>query len=117
MRSLVFVPVSVRRSAWIGYLVALALVISSGFGVQASAAGQQANPQRLFEQDAGFIQALIRPDRTADFEMVMQKVKEALQKTENPDRNGANPRMEGVQEFRRRPEQLRALYHDHRSPG
>ena len=88
MRSLVFVPVEVRRSAWIGCLVALAVVIGVGLGVQASAAGQQANPQRLFEQDAGFIQALIRPDRTADFEMVMQKVKEALQNTENPDRSG-----------------------------
>ena len=86
MRSLVFVPVALRRSAWIGCLVALAVVVGVVYGLPSSVAAQQQNPQRMFNLDAGFIQAQIRSDRTADFEMVMQKVKDALRNSENSTR-------------------------------
>ena len=75
-----------RRPAWIGLTVGAAVVLGTVLGVQDRASGQEQNPQRLFNQDGGFLQSVILADKTADFEMVMQKVKEALQKSENPTR-------------------------------
>lgn len=46
----------------------------------------QAAPGRTFASDAGMIFNMIKPDKTADFEMVMGKLKEALQKSEDPTR-------------------------------
>jgi hypothetical protein len=43
-------------------------------------------PTRVFGADAGMIINAIRADKTAEFEMVIAKVKEALQKSENPQR-------------------------------
>ncbi len=75
-----------RGPAWIGLTVVAAVVLGTVLGVQGRASGQEQNPQRLFNQDGGFVQSVILADKTADFEMVMQKVKEALQKSENPTR-------------------------------
>jgi hypothetical protein len=50
---------------------------------------QQAQPAvntRTFPDDAGMILNFIKPDKTADFEAVMAKLKEALQKSEKPER-------------------------------
>jgi hypothetical protein len=47
---------------------------------------QAAPPGRMFTSDAGMIFNIIKPDKTADFEMVMGKLKEALQKSEDPVR-------------------------------
>jgi hypothetical protein len=41
---------------------------------------------RKFTSDAGMIMNLIKPDKTADFEAVMARVKEALLKSDNPKR-------------------------------
>jgi pyruvate/2-oxoglutarate dehydrogenase complex dihydrolipoamide acyltransferase (E2) component len=41
---------------------------------------------RTFGSDAGIIINQIKPDRTADFEMVIGKLKEALQKSQDPGR-------------------------------
>ena len=41
---------------------------------------------RKFISDAGLMFSLIKPDKTADFEMVMAKVKEALGKSQDPKR-------------------------------
>jgi hypothetical protein len=41
---------------------------------------------RKFSSDAGVIINLIKADKTADFEMVMGRVKEALTKSDNPKR-------------------------------
>jgi hypothetical protein len=57
--------------------------------VQAQQPAQQAQaaPQtRTFPSDAGMILNFIKPDKTADFETVMQKLKEALAKSEKPER-------------------------------
>jgi pyruvate/2-oxoglutarate dehydrogenase complex dihydrolipoamide acyltransferase (E2) component len=50
---------------------------------------QQAQPApaaRVFASDAGMVLNFIKPDKTADFEAVMTKLKEALQKSEKPER-------------------------------
>jgi hypothetical protein len=41
---------------------------------------------RVFSSDAGMIFNTIKPDKTADFEMAMGKLKEALQKSDKPER-------------------------------
>ncbi|PYR61692.1 MAG: hypothetical protein DMF91_09075 [Acidobacteria bacterium] len=43
-------------------------------------------PQRLFAADAGLVLNFIKPDKTADFEAVIAKLKEALQKSPKPER-------------------------------
>jgi hypothetical protein len=55
---------------------------------QASAAAQTtAVPAvRRFTSDAGMMFSLIKPDKTADFEAVMARVKEALGKSQDPKR-------------------------------
>lgn len=64
---------------------------AAGEGTQAqpSPAGQAppaAAPARVFGSDAGMILNTIKPERAADFELVMAKVKEALQRSEKPER-------------------------------
>jgi hypothetical protein len=49
------------------------------------AQAQQQN-QRLFNGDAGLWLHFVKPDKTADFEAVVAKLKEALQKSEKPER-------------------------------
>jgi pyruvate/2-oxoglutarate dehydrogenase complex dihydrolipoamide acyltransferase (E2) component len=41
---------------------------------------------RVFASDAGLVLNFIKPDKTADFEAVMVKLKEALQKSPKPER-------------------------------
>jgi len=54
---------------------------------QAPAPAAQAAPtQRLFPNDGGMVLNFIKPDKTADFEMVIGKLKEALQKSDKPER-------------------------------
>jgi hypothetical protein len=55
----------------------------------AQAAPAQAAPApqaRVFTGDAGIMYNVIKPDKTADFEMVVGKLKEALAKSTNPIR-------------------------------
>lgn len=82
------VPAAISRMAWIAVaLVACVLFSASPAHAQAPAAQAAAAPnQRLFPNDAGMILNFIKPDKTADFEEVMGKLKEALQKSTNPDR-------------------------------
>ena len=47
---------------------------------------QQAPPARVFGSDAGMVLNFIKPDKTGDFEAVMAKLKEALQKSDKPER-------------------------------
>jgi hypothetical protein len=43
-------------------------------------------PPRHFNGDAGLILIYVQPDKTAQFEDAMQKIKEGLQKSEKPER-------------------------------
>ena len=82
------VPVIARRVG----MIALGLMASSlsATVAQAQAPAQQApaavSQQRLFPNDGGMVLIFIKPDKTADFEMVMGKLKEAMAKSEKPER-------------------------------
>jgi hypothetical protein len=47
---------------------------------------QAAPTARTFGSDAGMVLNFIKPDKTSDFEAVVAKLKEALQKSEKPER-------------------------------
>lgn len=67
---------------------ALAAVMIAGAGVvdaQEPAAAPQA-PRLTFDGDAALVTLLVKPDKTADFEQVLAKVKEAMAKSEKPER-------------------------------
>ena len=47
---------------------------------------QAQNSTRVFASDAGMVLNFIKPEKTADFEAVIAKLHEALQKSDNPAR-------------------------------
>jgi hypothetical protein len=53
---------------------------------QPAPAAQAASTVRTFASDAGMVLNFIKPDKTADFEAVVGKLKEALQKSAKPER-------------------------------
>src|SRR3954463_15307052 len=68
-------------------LVVGTLSATTAFAQAAPAAAAQAAPTaRLFASDAGMVLNFIKPDKTADFEAVIGKLKEALNKSEKPER-------------------------------
>lgn len=68
-------------------LVAAVFVAGSVLpGWAQTAPAQAPAPTRVFAADAGMIINTIKADKTADFEMVVGRIKEALQKSENADR-------------------------------
>ena len=68
-------------------LFAGVLCTASPARAQAPAAQAAAAPnQRPFPNDGGMFLNFIKPDKTADFEEVMGKLKEALQKSDKPER-------------------------------
>ena len=52
----------------------------------AAAAAQAAPTARTFASDGGMVLNFIKPDKTADFEAVIAKLKEALAKSAKPER-------------------------------
>jgi hypothetical protein len=69
----------------------LAAVLVTGAGVAAAQdpAPQPAaaeKPALTFEGDAAYLMVFVKPDKTADFEMVLNRLKEALAKSEKPER-------------------------------
>jgi hypothetical protein len=52
----------------------------------AAPAAQAAPPARVFASDAGMVLNFIKADKTGDFETVIAKLKEALQKSDKPER-------------------------------
>jgi len=70
--------------------LALALAVASAASAQEAQAQQQPQQQQAtgltFGTDAGIVFNVIKPDKTADFEVVMEKLKEALGKIDNPVR-------------------------------
>jgi hypothetical protein len=78
-------PAPGGRSGWIA--LALAAVVCAGSSIAAQAPqGQAVSNARNFPNDGGMVLNFIKPDKTADFESVMAKLKEALQKSEKPER-------------------------------
>lgn len=81
-------PAFARRPGMIA-LGLMAGLLSAKVAHAQAAPAQQAQPvsqERLFPNDAGMVLIFIKPDKTADFEMVMGKLKEALAKSEKPER-------------------------------
>ena len=76
------------RPGWVA-LGCVVVVLSAG-ALQAQAPpaqqAQAAPTARVFASDAGMVLNFIKPDKTADFEAVMAKLKEALQKSAKPER-------------------------------
>ena len=82
-------PTVVGRPGWMALgIVVGALSAAPGYAAQAAPAAQ-AEPAKnpfMFMSDASLLINYVKPDKTADFEMVMNKVKEALAKSEKPER-------------------------------
>ena len=91
-----FRPIVMRESRCLmAGLTASLLAIGSVTSSRAQTPGESATHQHpsqsppnahMFASDAGMVLNFIKPDKTADFESVMQKLKEALQKSEKPER-------------------------------
>lgn len=58
------------------------------YAAQQGGAGTPEPAKAVFtlNSDAAIVTILIKPDKTADFELVLSRLKEALQKSENPRR-------------------------------
>ena len=78
------VPVAGRRSAWLTLGLLTAWLVAAPVNAQQPAA--PAKSPLAYSGDAGMIIHYVKADKTGDFEMVMGKVKEALNKSDNPDR-------------------------------
>ena len=83
-------PVTRGRAGWIACLLVVGMLAATTVYAQqppAPAGQAQAAPQtRTFNNDGGMILNFIKPDKTADFENVITKLKEALQKSDKPER-------------------------------
>ncbi len=69
----------------VGLTVGLLSASSSYAQAPAAQAAPAAN-QRLFANDGAMVLNFIKPDKTADFELVISKLKEALAKSDKPER-------------------------------
>lgn len=82
------VPAAGRRLGLIALGLLLAVFSTSTAHTQAAPAQQAqaaANPY-VFASDGALLLQFIKPDKTGDFEMIVGKLKEALQKSDKPER-------------------------------
>jgi hypothetical protein len=82
-------PAWLRRSGVIALGIMIGMLSApAAHAQQAAAPAQAAAPptKRVFASDAGMVLNFIKPDKTADFESVMAKLKEALMKSDKPER-------------------------------
>jgi hypothetical protein len=79
-----FAPAVGSRLRWMALGLMVAVLGATPSPAYAQAA--QAPTARVFASDAGLVLNFIKPDKTADFEAVIVKLKEALQKSEKPER-------------------------------
>ena len=69
-----------------GMAVAAVILVGAAPAQAQDAAAQPAAPVLALDGDAAIVTILIKPDKTADFEAVLNKVKEALAKNEKAER-------------------------------
>jgi len=82
-----FAPAFGRRPHWMALGLMVAVCSAAPTRVHAQAAQAQAPAAaRVFASDAGMVLNFIKADKTADFEAVIGKMKEALQKSDKPER-------------------------------
>jgi hypothetical protein len=70
---------------------ALSAVMTVGASVASAQDPPPAQPEAqkpalTLEGDAAYLMVMVKPDRVADFEMILNKTKEALSKSEKPER-------------------------------
>jgi hypothetical protein len=82
---------AVIRRIGVALMLTAVLVLTSAAPARAQGAAQQAPAQtaaapqaRVFAGDLGLMFNVIKPDKTADFEMVVGKLKEAFAKSDDP---------------------------------
>jgi len=82
------VPALGGRPTWMALGLVVGVLSTSNAQAQTppAQAAQAAPAPRVFASDAGLVLNFIKPDKTADFEAVMTKLKEALQKSAKPER-------------------------------
>jgi len=82
-----FAPAIGRRPHWMALGLMVAVCSAAPTRVHAQAAQAQAPAAaRVFASDAGMVLNFIKADKTGDFEAVIAKMKEALQKSDKPER-------------------------------
>ena len=80
------------RRSWMGLGLVVGVLAAGAVYTRAAAQAapaqqaQAAPTARVFASDAGMVLNFIKADKTADFEAVVAKLKEALQKSEKPER-------------------------------
>jgi hypothetical protein len=84
-------PANRGRAGWIVVGFTIAMLSTGAVRAQQPAGqpAQQAQAQKspyVFAADAAVILNFVKPDKTGDFEMVIGKLKEALGKSEKPER-------------------------------
>ena len=85
-------PAAGSRSGWMalvflaGMMVSATAVYAQQPAAQPAQQAQAVSNARLFPNDAGMVLNFIKPDKTAVFEAVMAKLKEALEKSDKPER-------------------------------
>ena len=82
-------PVAGSRLGWIAVGLLLGTVSAAAIMHAQAAPAQQAAAApttRTFAGDGGMVLNFIKPDKTGDFEAIMTKLKEALAKSEKPER-------------------------------
>lgn len=67
------------------YIEAHARPLAPEVSLQQSA-GQETPKTRMFASDAGMVLNFIKPEKTADFEAIIGKLRQALQTSEKPER-------------------------------
>ena len=75
--------VRIAVGLFVGVLAAGSVQAQQAAPAQQAAAAPAA---RVFANDAGLVLNFVKPDKTADFEAVMAKLKEALAKSTKPER-------------------------------
>jgi hypothetical protein len=82
-----FVSALAGRRSLVAGVVMVGVLLTTPIGAQQAPAAAQAGPTTLkFGPDAGMVLHFIKKDKVADFELVMAKCKEALQKSSKPER-------------------------------
>ena len=82
-------PTVAGRPGWIVVGVVVGALSSGVVRAAQPAPAAQAEPAKnpfMFMSDGSLLINYVKPDKTADFEMVMGKVKEALAKSDKPER-------------------------------
>jgi hypothetical protein len=83
----VHAPAAGRRAGVIALtVIAGVLAASASFAQQPPAQAAAAKNPYVFASDGALLLQFIKADKTADFEMIMAKVKEALNKSDKPER-------------------------------